>query len=99
MRKAHAAAMSSGLPLRRTGVAAMDLSMSPRKPLSAAARSIGVSMKPGGTALTVMPLGPYSSANVFVSPFTADFAATYGAMYWAPECVLDEEMLTMRPQP
>ena len=77
----------------------MVASMSPRKPLSAAARSIGVSMNPGGTALTVMPLGPYSSARVFVSPLTADFAATYGDMYGAPECVLEDEMLTMRPQP
>ena len=56
-------------------------------------------MKPGGTALTVMPLGPYSRASDLVSPLTADFAATYGAMYGWPEWVLDEEMLTMRPQP
>jgi cytochrome P450 len=29
-------------------------------PRASALRSIGVSMKPGGTALTVMPAGPYS---------------------------------------
>ena len=29
-------------------------------------------MKPGGTALTVMPCGPYSRARVLVNPFTAD---------------------------
>src|ERR1700757_2782808 len=56
--------MSSGLPIRRTGVAAIVFSMSPRLPRFSAARSIGVSMKPGGTALTVMPFGPYSSAGV-----------------------------------
>ena len=50
--------------------------VSPRKPRSSALRSIGVSMKPGGTALTVMPLGPYSSASDLVSPLTADLAAT-----------------------
>ncbi len=55
-------------------------------------------MKPGGTALTVIPpTGPYSSASDFVSPLTADLAATYGAMKGWPECVLDDEMLTMRP--
>src|SRR3954452_6272008 len=56
-------------------------------------------MKPGGTALTVMPAGPYSSASDLVRPFTADLAATYDDMYGCPEWVLDDEMLTMRPQP
>src|SRR3954454_3189108 len=56
-------------------------------------------MKPGGTALTVIPAGPYSSASDLVSPLTADLAATYGDMYGCPEWVLDDEMLTMRPQP
>src|SRR6478736_689964 len=56
-------------------------------------------MNPGGTAFTVIPLGPYSSASDLVRPLTADLAATYGDMYGWPECVLDEEMLTMRPQP
>src|SRR6201992_3706645 len=75
-RKAQAAAMSSGLPIRRTGVAAIVFSMSPRFPFSSALRNIGGSMKPGGTAVTVMPLGPYSSASDLVSPLTADLAAT-----------------------
>ena len=48
----------------------------PSSPRSSDLRSIGVSMKPGGTALTVMPIGPYSSASDLVSPFTADLAAT-----------------------
>ncbi len=56
-------------------------------------------MKPGGTALTVMPIGPYSRASDLVSPFTADLAATYADMYGWPDCALDEEMLTIRPQP
>jgi hypothetical protein len=43
---------------------------------SSALRSIGVSTKPGATPLTVIPLGPYSSASDLVSPLTADFAAT-----------------------
>ena len=46
------------------------------EPRSSALRSIGVSMKPGGIALTVIPLGPYSSARDFVNPLTADLAAT-----------------------
>src|SRR6185436_3243940 len=56
-------------------------------------------MKPGGTALTVMPAGPYSNASDLVRPLTADLAATYGDMYGCPECVLEDEMLTMRPHP
>src|SRR3954447_6837951 len=99
MKKAHAAAMSSGLPILRTGVLAMFCSTSPRNPFFSALRNIGVSMKPGGTALTVMPAGPYSSASDLVRPLTADLAATYDDMYGCPEGVLDDEMLTMRPQP
>ena len=33
-------------------------------------------MKPGGIALTVTPVGPYSSARLFVRPLTPDFADT-----------------------
>src|ERR1043166_5088996 len=85
--------------MRRTGVASIVAWTSRILPRDTAARSIGVSMKPGGTALTVMPAGPYSSASDFVRPLTADLAATYGDMYGCPEWVLEEEMLTMRPQP
>gem|GEM_PF-4847930 len=71
------AAMSSGTPIRRTGMRAAMSSMDPpSNPRSSALRSIGVSIEPGGTTLAVMPHGPYSSARVFVSPLTADFAAT-----------------------
>ena len=75
IRNAHAAAMSSGRPIRPTGVIAVAFSTLV-KPRSSALRSIGVSMKPGGTALTVIPLGPYSSASDLVNPLTADLAAT-----------------------
>src|SRR4029077_9933006 len=94
-----AAAMSSGLPMRRTGVASMVAWTSRSLPRASALLSIGVSMKPGGTALTVMPAGPYSNASDLVRPLTADLAATYGDMYGCPECVLEDEMLTIRPQP
>lgn len=77
IRNAQAAAMSSGRPTRRTGVRRMWSSTVP--PISSrvsALRSIGVSMKPGGTALTVMPDGPSSRASDLVSPLTADLDAT-----------------------
>jgi hypothetical protein len=39
-------------------------------------RSMGVSMKPGGMVLTVMPCRPNSSARTLVRPTTPDFDAT-----------------------
>ncbi len=48
----------------------------PNSPLASEARSIGVSMKPGGMALTVMPRGPNSRARDFVSPLSPDFDDT-----------------------
>jgi len=77
MKKAQAAAMSSGRPTRRTGVRLMwSSTVPPSRWRLSALRNIGVSTNPGGTALTVIPAGPYSSAKAFVRPFTADFAAT-----------------------
>ncbi|CNL63890.1 Uncharacterised protein [Mycobacterium tuberculosis] len=69
--------MSSGRPTRRTGVRLMwSSTVPPSSCRCSALRSIGVSTKPGGTALTVIPDGPYSSASDLVRPLTADFAAT-----------------------
>lgn len=48
----------------------------PSSSRASALRSIGVSMKPGGTALTVTPNGPSSRASAFVRPLTADLDAT-----------------------
>ena len=67
--------------------------------MASLARSIGVSMNPGGMVLTVIPLGPNSSASDLVSPMTAAFDDTYAAMKGWPPWALDDEMLTMRPQP
>ena len=56
--------MSSGRPTRRTGVRLMwSSTASPSTCRLSALRSIGVSTNPGGTALTVIPAGPYSSAR------------------------------------
>ena len=49
---------------------------SPNSPRASDARSMGVSMKPGGIALTVMPRGPTSRAKDFVSPLSPDFEDT-----------------------
>ena len=51
--------MSSGRPTRRTGVPRdRGVDARPSRPFSSEARSIGVSMKPGGMVLTVIPFGP-----------------------------------------
>jgi len=63
--------MSSGFPGRFMGEVAAVAST-----LSGALRSIGVSTKPGGTLLTVMPRPAYSIASAFVSPITPPFEAT-----------------------
>ncbi len=46
-----------------------------RLPSASAARSDGVSTKLGGTALTVIPFGPSSSASERVKAITAPFVA------------------------
>src|SRR6202035_975176 len=45
------------------------------------AASIPVSVKPGHTALTVMPVDAVSSASARIRPTTPCLAATYGATY------------------
>ena len=49
---------------------------SPNSPRDSDARSMGVSMNPGGTALTVIPFGPNSRARDFVSQFSPDLDDT-----------------------
>jgi hypothetical protein len=72
-RNAHAAAMSSGVPSRPTGICRRDCSsMSAGMPEP---RSIGVSTRPGATALAVIPCAPTSSASAFVKPITPALAA------------------------
>ncbi len=56
-------------------------------------------MKPGGTALTVIPSGPYSSAKRFRQAVDGGLGRDIVRHARAPECVLDELMFTMRPQP
>lgn len=62
------------------------------------ASSIGVRVKPGHTAFTRIPKGPFSIAALRVSPMTANFVAPYGATLvtpWTP--VLDAVFTTIPP--
>ena len=63
--------MFLGLPVRFIGVVLAKASTS-----MGAARSPSVSMKLGGTLLTVMPRSAYSSASALVSPMTPPLEAT-----------------------
>ena len=69
--------MSSGRPARRTGVILAKLSSEPlKRPSAIAFSSIGVTTMPGGMVLTVIPLGPSSSAKAFVNPINPAFELT-----------------------
>ncbi len=65
-KKAHAAAMSSGVPSRPSGARATTWSQLAIEPDSIGRRIIGVSMAPGGMVFTVMPCGARSSASALV---------------------------------
>src|SRR5262245_7563402 len=98
-RNPHVAATSSGVPVRPTGIIrAASFSILPMLPLASARRSIGVSIMPGGMQFTVMPWGASSSASAPVSPITPAFDATSCAMCGEPDCALDDEIVTIRPQ-
>jgi len=66
-----AAATSSGVPMRRTGIrSAALLTNSTHGTLirSAVVRVVSVAMNPGATALAVIWNGPSSMAKILVSP-------------------------------
>ena len=70
-RKATAAATSSGVPSRPSGMRVKSFSF-----CSGVITSVmAVSMKPGATAFTRTPRGASSLADVFVSPITPAFEA------------------------
>jgi len=73
-RNAIAAAISSGFPRRRIGIIDRNRS-SASLPAGVLRRNISVSIGPGATALTVMPVCASSMAQVRVRLFTAAFAA------------------------
>ena len=74
LRKATAAAMSSGRPTRPTGYHPLTNSKtSGRESLRVC--QTGVSIVPGNTTLARMPLGPYSIARVCVKEITPALAA------------------------
>lgn len=71
VKKAMALAMSSGCPTRCTGIWVAAAAWNSSKPMPTRAAVwavISVTMKPGATALAVMPNLPSSLARVLVKP-------------------------------
>ncbi len=66
-KKPTAAAISSGVPKRASGICDMSTSIC----FSCKARVMSVSMKPGATQFTVMPREPISLARDLEKPSTA----------------------------
>src|SRR6478672_8161584 len=67
VRNRQASATSTGLPSRRSGVTSTTASFDAR----GAPATIGVSIRPGANALTVIPWGPSSPARCRVMPINA----------------------------
>src|SRR5690606_38080329 len=70
-RKQTAAAMSSGVPSRPSGMRSAQAACAP----SARPRVMSVSIMPGATAFTVMPREATSRASAFVNPMSPAFDA------------------------
>ena len=87
--------MSSGLPRRRRGIRAIMGSMTSL----GTAFIMSVSVMPGATALTRMPLGPSSRARETVRPLTANLEAGYAKPLGWPEMDTMEEVLRITPLP
>src|SRR5688572_7122635 len=96
-RNSHAAAISGGVLTRRTGTRTASTSRGGTPPRSAPARDMGVSTIDGGMVLAVMPCGDSSLARDLVSEITPPLEATYAARSGAPDCALEDEMVTIRP--
>ena len=92
-RKYTVSATSAGVPPRIKGVSSKKASLSS----SESAEFIFVSIKPGATALTLMPEGPHSFASALVYPITPAFAAEYALSIDAPVIPQIEEIFTMTP--
>ena len=69
-------ATSDGAADRPNGVSATIISLNLGAMRS---RMVGVSVNPGRTAFTLIPLEPHSRARVFVSPTSPAFAEAYAA--------------------
>ena len=63
------------------------------------ARIISVSVMPGATALTRMPLGPNSRAKDTVIPFTANLDAGYANPLGYPEILTIDDVERITPCP
>ena len=92
-RNATHAATSSARPTRPRGVSSARAARSS----GVSSAFISVSMVPGDTQLTRMPLGPTYCARAFVNPMTAAFDAEYAASQLAPVSPHMEDRFTMLP--
>ena len=86
--------MSSGVPIRPSGIVAAIASCWPSVPSTS--ENASVATGPGATVLTRMS-GASSSASVSVRLFIPAFAAAYGPVYGDPRIPAPELMLTIEP--
>ena len=92
-RKLTAAAMSSGVPRRPSGVSCASWGSTS----GGSAFSISVLMTPGATQLTRMPVGASSDARERVSAISAPLVAEYVTSQLAPRRPQMDDTLTMHP--
>ena len=87
--------MSSGFPRRRRGICRTSGSITS----FGTAFIISVSVIPGATALTRIPLGPSSRARDTVSPLTANLEVGYARPLAWPEILTMDEVERITPLP
>src|SRR5687767_6990956 len=97
-RKRMASAISSGLPIRPSGVRSASVSIAlTRSSVETPARSIGVSTAPGRTALTRIPSGARSRAAARASATSAPLLVAYAATPREVASAWTELTLTIAP--
>ena len=92
-RKDTAAAISSGVPSLLSGVSSASVSLIP----GGSSSSISVSITPGATQLTRMPVGASSLASDRENPMSAAFVAEYALSQEAPRSPHIDETVIMHP--
>src|SRR3954447_21788877 len=93
-RNTTAAATSSGVATRPRGLSARRAS--PRAPVSSSA-AMSVSVKPGATAVTVIPRGPRSRASDWPKAIIPAFDAPYAGWPGSPRNAPRDDTFTIRP--
>src|SRR5262245_2882609 len=100
-RKSAASAMSSGRPTRPAGIDLRVRAKSASRPPSGAAKGsrIGVSVRPGQSALQRIPRAPYASATWRTSMMTPAFATWYAGLPALASMPATDAVVSRTPRP